>query len=52
MKVLGKATWDGGLVSEMLDPDTAEGLPGGGGFATAAGYVAHAIYEKFVLKKW
>lgn len=52
MKVLGKASWDGGIVSEMLDPDTAEGLQGGGGFATAAGYVAHAIYEKFVEKKW
>jgi meiotically up-regulated gene 157 (Mug157) protein len=51
LKILEAATWDGGIVSEMLDPATAEGLAGGGAFATAAGYVAHAIYQSFVEGK-
>lgn len=45
LKVLRKATWDGGIVSEGLDPATAEGVGGGGAFAAAAGYVAHSIYH-------
>jgi hypothetical protein len=51
LKVLEKATWDGGIVSEMLDPATADGISGGSAFATAAGYVAHAVYEVFGEKR-
>lgn len=35
--------WDGGIISEGIDPDTAEMDFSGRAFATAAGYVAHAI---------
>ncbi len=45
LKILRKATWDGGIVSEGLEPATAEGVGGGGAFAAAAGYVAHSIYH-------
>jgi hypothetical protein len=35
--------WDGGIVSEGIDPETAHMDYAGRAFATAAGYVAHAI---------
>jgi GH15 family glucan-1,4-alpha-glucosidase len=45
LKILKKATWDYGIVSEGLDARNAEGLGGGGAFAAAAGYLAHCIWE-------
>lgn len=42
MKILLASPWDGGIVSEGLDPETAA-VGSGNAFATAAGYVAHAI---------
>lgn len=47
LKVLRASAWDGGIISEGLDPDTAVMDSAGGAFATAAGYVAHAICQKF-----
>jgi meiotically up-regulated gene 157 (Mug157) protein len=44
-KILLSSGWDGGIVSEGINPDTAVMEPGGGAFATAAGYIAHAICE-------
>ncbi|MGH9959200.1 MAG: glycoside hydrolase family 125 protein, partial [Pyrinomonadaceae bacterium] len=50
LKVLRASAWDGGIISEGLDPNSAALNPGGGAFATAAGYVAHAICAKFCEK--
>ena len=47
LKVLRESRWDGGIISEGLDPDTAVMDSAGGAFATAAGYVAHAICQRF-----
>ena len=44
-KILLASGWDGGIVSEGISPDTAVMEPGGGAFATAAGYIGHAICE-------
>jgi len=44
-KILLGSSWDGGIASEGIDPDTAVMEPGGGAFATAAGYLGHAICE-------
>ncbi len=41
--ILLASTWDAGIISEGIDPDTAKMDIAGGAFATAAGYVAHAI---------
>ena len=43
--ILLASPWDAGIVSEGLDPDTARMDSAGGAFATAAGYVAHAICQ-------
>ena len=43
LKVLRESKWDAGIISEGLDPATAVMDSAGGAFATAAGYVAHAI---------
>ena len=50
LKVLRASGWDNGIISEGLDPDTAVMDNAGGAFATAAGYVAHAICETFCTK--
>lgn len=47
LKVLLASSWDGGIVSEQVDPKTAKSIPGGGAFATAAGYVGAAICDQF-----
>lgn len=47
LKILLASPWDGGIVSEQLDPRTARSIPGGGAFATAAGYVGAAICEQY-----
>jgi hypothetical protein len=44
-KILLGSAWDAGIISEGINPDSAVMEPGGGAFATAAGYVAHAICE-------
>jgi hypothetical protein len=46
-RVLLASRWDGGIFSEGIDPDTARMDRAGGAFATAAGYLAHAICQGF-----
>ncbi len=46
LKILRASGWDGGIVTEGIDPNTAA-LQSGSAFATAAGYVAHAICQNF-----
>lgn len=43
LKVLRTSDWDGGIVTEGVDAKTAQMDQAGRAFATAAGYVAHAI---------
>ena len=42
-RLLLASPWDAGIISEGIDPDTAQMDFAGRAFATAAGYVAHAI---------
>ena len=42
-EVLLASPWDAGIIAEGIDPDTALPDRAGRAFATAAGYVAHAI---------
>ena len=51
LKILLASPWDGGIVSEQVDPATAKSIPGGGAFATAAGYVGAAICEQYCKPK-
>lgn len=44
-KILLASKWDGGIITEGVNPDTAVLDTAGRAFATAAGYVAHAICE-------
>ena len=41
--ILVTSPWDGGIISEGIDPDSGRMDAAGRAFATAAGYVAHAI---------
>lgn len=41
------ATWDGGIISEGIDPATGATEADGRAFATAAGYVAAALHDVF-----
>ncbi|MBS0389041.1 MAG: glycoside hydrolase family 125 protein, partial [Proteobacteria bacterium] len=50
-EILLASPWDGGIVSEGIDPETARMDYAGRAFATAAGYVAHAICESACLKR-
>jgi hypothetical protein len=43
LAILLASPWDGGIISEGINPDTAQMDMAGRAFATAAGYVAHAI---------
>lgn len=43
------ATWDGGIISEGIDPATGATEADGRAFATAAGYVAAALHDVFVV---
>jgi hypothetical protein len=45
MKVLLDSPWDGGIITEGVNPTTAIRDSEGRAFATAAGYVAHAICQ-------
>ncbi|MFZ0306195.1 MAG: glycoside hydrolase family 125 protein [Terracidiphilus sp.] len=51
MKVLLTSQWDGGIITEGVDPATAQMDQAGRAFATAAGYVAHAICESACIDK-
>jgi meiotically up-regulated gene 157 (Mug157) protein len=43
LKILLSSSWDGGVISEGVNPATAIMDYDGRAFATAAGYVGHAI---------
>jgi hypothetical protein len=45
LKILRASNWDGGIITEGVDPGTARMDQAGRAFATAAGYVAHAICQ-------
>ena len=45
LKALLASEWDGGIITEGIDPGTAQMDQAGRAFATAAGYVAHAICQ-------
>jgi len=47
LKILRTSHWDGGIISEGVDPDSAVLDTAGRAFATSAGYVAHAICQNF-----
>jgi len=47
LKVLRGSHWDGGIISEGVDPTSAVMDYDGRAFATAAGYVAHSICQSF-----
>lgn len=51
LKVLRASPWDGGIITEGVRPETAVRDYGGRAFATAAGYVAHAICEVYCQPK-
>ncbi|MDE2341241.1 MAG: glycoside hydrolase family 125 protein [Alphaproteobacteria bacterium] len=42
LKILKTSAWDGGIITEGIDPQTGKSFSGNA-FATAAGYVAHTI---------
>ena len=45
LKVLRASGWDGGIITEGVDAETGRMDQEGRAFATAAGYVAHAICQ-------
>jgi hypothetical protein len=45
LKILLNSNWDGGIITEGVDPATARMDQAGRAFATAAGYMAHAICQ-------
>lgn len=45
LKILRASGWDGGIITEGVNPDSAVMDHAGRAFATAAGYVAHAICQ-------
>jgi hypothetical protein len=47
LKVLRASAWDDGIISEGVNPRSAVMDYAGRAFATAAGYVSHAICENF-----
>ena len=51
LKILLASRWDAGIISEGVDPNTAVMDRAGRAFATAAGYVAHAICAEYCLGK-
>jgi hypothetical protein len=51
LKTLLASPWDGGIISEGINPSTATMEPGGGAFATAAGDVGHAICQLYCLPR-
>jgi hypothetical protein len=51
LAILLASPWDGGIVSEGIDPDTAQMDQAGRAFATAAGYIAHALCATACIKQ-
>ena len=51
LKVLTKSAWDGGIITEGVNPDTAIADKDGRAFATAAGYIAHTICAQFCIDR-
>lgn len=51
LKVLEASHWDGGIFTEGVNPTTARMDQAGRAFATAAGYMAHAICETKCVAK-
>jgi hypothetical protein len=49
LKILRATRWDGGIISEGVDPASGVMDYDGRAFATAAGYVAHAICQSFCV---
>ena len=47
LKILLTSRWDAGIISEGVDPNTGVMDRAGRAFATAAGYVAHAICAEY-----
>lgn len=47
LKVLTQSVWDGGIITEGVKPETGRPDQAGLAFATAAGYIGHAICEEF-----
>ena len=47
LKILRKSGWDGGIITEGVDPATGVMDQAGRAFATAAGYVADAICDAY-----
>lgn len=47
LKILRGSHWDNGIITEGVSPDNAAAQPAGRAFATAAGYMAHAICQTF-----
>ncbi|MDR3373720.1 MAG: glycoside hydrolase family 125 protein [Ancalomicrobiaceae bacterium] len=47
LMILTHSTWDGGIITEGLDPSTGRADRAGRAFATAAGYVAAAICDVY-----
>lgn len=50
-EILLASPWDAGIITEGIDPDTAVPDKPGRAFATAAGYVAHAICASACLPR-
>lgn len=47
LKVLTQSVWDGGIITEGVKPETGRPDSAGLAFATAAGYIGHAICEQY-----
>ena len=45
LKILRGSSWDGGIITEGVSPNDGAAQDSGRAFATAAGYVAHAVCE-------
>ena len=51
LKVLTASPWDGGIITEGVKPDSGKADQEGRAFATAAGYVAHVMCERFCVDR-
>jgi len=51
LKILRDSKWDGGIITEGVRPSSAVMDSQGRAFATAAGYVAHAICQSYCVPK-
>jgi len=49
LRILLASPWDGGIITEGVDPDSSQVDLAGRAFATAAGYVSHMICQRFCI---